>query len=310
MANIKTIVLDWIYTGLSPRLYLRRTADNMLFDGNPIVLNFVTNPSVYPTMQADPVIPGRYYYSFTTPLLDGEYTYTIFDPTHNVNIGTGKEWSYLDQWASADVSTSFLPTTAELQGGGTVTIVLGVDLVSITLVDSTSNLPITGATIVIRNSGDTLSLARITTDSNGLAQIYLNDGLYVLRIQKEGYTFATSISLNVVGDTSATYTGLSIVPPVIILPGKQTVYGYFYKLDGTPDDGITVTAVIPLQSLTPGQTGLLSSNKITAQTDENGFFQMQLLFGILVRFVITNYGSKDVVITTDATKTIQSYYGL
>jgi hypothetical protein len=302
MSNIKTVLLDWIYPGLSPQLKLQRSVDNyFLVDTNA---TFAPAPITFPTMTTDTNITERYRYDISGVMNDGEYTYAIYDPIHGVNIGTGIEWIYNDQWASVDVTVSSRLSAA----GGLIT--LGVDLVKIMLRDSVTTLPIVGANIAVMNSAGTVTIALITTDANGVGAIYLDDGTYVLRIQKEGYTFPMGASISVVGDTTQTITGIPVIPPIIVLPGLQTVYGYFYKLNGDPDPTITITVVIPLQSLTPGQSALLSNNKITTQTDSNGFFQVQLLKGIKVRFVITNYGSKDSTITQDDTQTIQYYYNL
>jgi hypothetical protein len=111
----KFVVLDWSVTGLHPTLKFRRSIDNKILDNTG---NFVANPAGYPIMTEDLIIGGRYYYDMTlVTLLDGEYTFAVFDTVSMVNIGTGENYVFQDSFVMLDVPIEEIVQSIQTLGG-------------------------------------------------------------------------------------------------------------------------------------------------------------------------------------------------
>ena len=115
----KIIILDWAVTGVHPQLKFRRSIDKLLMDSTGV---FVVNPALgngYPVMTEDSIIRGRYFYDMTSvTLLDGEYTYCIYDPANAVNIGSKEEYSFQDSFVEIDIPLETINTTIQSTIGG------------------------------------------------------------------------------------------------------------------------------------------------------------------------------------------------
>lgn len=198
---------------------------------------------------------------------------------------------------------AFDSTTGLLQVSITST---GNNLVTLTLYETDGSIPIPNVNIIVKNSDDTIEHTHVITDINGQATFYADNATFKLRISKSMYAFSTSETIIVIGDTIAPIIyGTPIIKTVTITPGLQTIYGRIIKVDETPDIGQLVSAKV----ITPTKldNALLSRSKLSAVTDENGDFEIQVIKGAKILLSMTNYFSETVTITQDNTKDFLDY---
>jgi len=167
--------------------------------------------------------------------------------------------------------------------------------------------PIEGVCTTIYNSTRTIFITRKYTDTTGQFSVDLDNGAYQILYFKVGYEFDSTAYVNIQDTTSINVTGTSFMPNPIVIPGLQTVWGRFIKIDGNPDKGVSVSAMLAKYEAI--DENLLSNTKLHTFTDDNGYFELYVIPNITTRFTISNYGTQEVLITSDVTKNIKDYYG-
>jgi hypothetical protein len=124
------------------------------------------------------------------------------------------------------------------------------------------------------DASHTILVTRVTTDVSGDAALALDDGTYYHTTVKSGYTFAAG-SFVVSADATHNVTGVDVAPASPSAPDLCVVFGTILDASGDPVVGETITANI----LTPAtsDSNRLSNNQVSADTDANGFVELELI---------------------------------
>jgi len=175
---------------------------------------------------------------------------------------------------------------AWLTGGG----LTGSNTITITIQDGDSN-NIVDAFVEVWDSGNTTFGEKRITNSSGQVTSSLDDGTYIIRIRKFGYTFTNQTLVVAGADQSVTYTGTSIEIGTPVASSACRVYDYAFMPDGqTPEDSLSATAVIKSMP-EDAYSKLHSSDKIDATYDATtGLFYWDIVQGAVVEFNLPKYG--------------------
>lgn len=174
--------------------------------------------------------------------------------------------------------------SAWITGGGAG----GSSTVTITIQDQDTN-PVPNTSVQIWNTGDTVLISYATTDSNGQVVLSADDGSYIVKIVKAGYTFSQE-SLTVSGNTTQTYSGSTTTIPATSDPTLCRVYEYIRNQDGTFPDSFTGYAKIvslPYDYNTSIYSGAVVTGTYNSTTGLV-YWDIPRLSTIQVKF--TNYG--------------------
>jgi len=177
-------------------------------------------------------------------------------------------------------------------------------------VQEADGTPIPQASVIIRNAGDTLTVASGTTDAAGQITFYLDNGTYVVRLYKIGVNFTVPEALTVAGNTTDTYIGVPVSGTAPVA-GTQSLRGYVVDPSNTPVQSAVVAAQI-VEIPSKVDASLISSQKLQDTTDSGGFFELTLIKG--VRYMITavrssgeKFFAKRITIDSDDTKNLTDY---
>lgn len=301
MANIKSLIHDWNETGITVYTIIRRESDGHILDN--LDGNFYSTATIpYIPLIENYLIKGRYELNESRSIwINGIYTAAVYkqlgvspNPSLDIIIGS---WQ-------VDIESD---DEKKLASKEDIQAIVGEGIYKITfeLIDSTSLIHISDASIVVRDPNDLYNNRIIRSDSTGIAEVYLNSGIYPIRISKSMVTFPTNISIDVVGDSTFVLYGSETYHPILIIPGLQTIYGKIINASGIPEVGQIVTATIKVPKIIDDQ--LVSRSNVKANTDENGDFQIQIMKGSKILLSMTNYFSKEVIVTQDDFKNFTYY---
>ena len=173
---------------------------------------------------------------------------------------------------------------AWITGGGAG----GASTVTITIEDQDTN-PVPGASVQIWNSGDTVLISYGTTDSNGEVVLSADDGAYLVKIVKAGYSFSQE-NLTVSGNTSETYSGSTTTIPATVDPTLCRLYEYVRKQDG--DFPTTFTGYCKIVSLPYDYNTSIYSGAIAAGVYDNvsGLIYWDVPREAIVQVKFSDYG--------------------
>jgi hypothetical protein len=138
------------------------------------------------------------------------------------------------------------------------------------------------------------------TDSNGIIVRSVNDGIYKVKVRKNGYSFEGTYDLTVTADVAITYTGETFTPDPPAEITQCRVYGYIVDASATEVEGALiqfVLAEIPLVDTSTGSAVSVETAKCT--TDENGYFYIDLMRNTNFIVIIQQVGLKEVIRTPD-----------
>jgi hypothetical protein len=148
----------------------------------------------------------------------------------------------------------------------------------------------------------------VITGSNGDTSFRLDDGSYVFASNKAMTNFA-DLSATISGDTTITLSGSAIVP-IVPASGLQTLYGFVKHGDGVYASACQIIAT--LEEVGDFVSGnLITSKKISAVSDANGYYELSLLKGstwsISELWNGKSYFLKSITITSDDSKDVSTY---
>lgn len=163
--------------------------------------------------------------------------------------------------------------------------------VNIRIKDIDSGNPIPGATVVVRDANDLVTLALGTTDSGGIFDINLDNGSYVARVYYVGgYVFQTLNPFTITGTVGTTIlvdiegqaisSGLPAVPSNLAL---CTIFGYVVDLQNNAISGTAVSAEMvdnqpeAAGALTVSGAAVQDRPVIRTTTDVDGLWSLQVL---------------------------------
>jgi hypothetical protein len=202
--------------------------------------------------------------------------------------------------AEAVWETILAPFTTAGSAGKTLAsccqVFAGARQIEITIED-TGSVPIQGAQIDLYDATNTNFLTRVWTDIAGEVTLALDDGSYNLRIWATGYSFTVPEPLVVTADASVTYQGTT-GPTFPSSPDLCVIYGYVVDGGGAPIGGACVTAE-PTTPQAPGGSQTVEY-PIHVLTRQDGYFEMELLRDLEVRFQIEDTGYDEIKTVPDA----------
>jgi hypothetical protein len=189
----------------------------------------------------------------------------------------------------------------------------GTNQVTVNVVTSGTNAPIASAIVNIKNSGQTTTLARGTTDANGKFVSALDNGTYKVIISNYGMNvFTVPETLTVSGTTSDTYVGTSFDPDDPTTINVCLIYGWLYNDDGTPAAGKTVSVAVRPEdkpsgydangdgALTNADSGIAFIAGTSDTTDATGLFQLYVTYSARMIRYRDNVASKYLLTIDDA----------
>lgn len=174
--------------------------------------------------------------------------------------------------------------------------IAGINATTLTITDGTD--PLDGVSVAIYNSANTIFITSTTTNSSGVATVYLDDGSYKVRLSKAGYGFTNPESLTVSGVTTDTYTGEGVVTESA---ESCRLYEYCFAQDGiTPL--ATVTSLATIRTLPYDYDNRLHSvdGVIGTYDATSGFLYWDIVRGCRVLVTITELGISSYVDIPDA----------
>ena len=285
MAGIKEIIVTFIK---ERNLYsvIQNKSTNEYWDPTNKVF---TSVLCYIPLTEDSILKGTYRYLYSeTAWPKGKYDVFAYNqegatPDTTIDAIVGMTEMLIEDDETAD---GCLPTVRKI---------------IINVFETGTTIPIPDAVVVLRNSSDTLDIDQKVTDTNGIATMFQEDGTYKLRFRKSMVSFNSTETITVQNqDTIRTYYGTPVHVNIIITPGLQTIYGQLVKIDGTPDVGKWVEATVLEGKVVQG--AVLTRTLAKAKSDKDGVFQIQVMKGAYITFVIADYFSIEITVTQDDTR--------
>lgn len=168
------------------------------------------------------------------------------------------------------------------------------DIATTVCLVNSSNSPIASAIVTIKNTAQTVTYARKTSDANGKCSFALVAGTYYVIISDYGqHTWTVPETLTVAGDTTSdTYTGTTFSPDDPSTPNVCVLYGWLKNPDGSGKSGQTVTATLRPDDY-PAAYDSDSDGTVdrginyaktggSDTTDSNGYWSIELTYSALV----------------------------
>lgn len=139
--------------------------------------------------------------------------------------------------------------------------------------DSTTAL-VDDVHLAVYDATNTTLIARTNTDTAGDGNVNLDAATYKVRPYKSGYEYSSPQTIVVAGAGTQNITLDAIVLVVSADPDKCMVNGYLRDAAGTAQAGVEIT----FSATTPDNNngGMLSAADVTATTDTNGLFSIEL----------------------------------
>jgi hypothetical protein len=155
----------------------------------------------------------------------------------------------------------------------------GANTVNITIRNSVTTTPITGALVTVFANNETTLIDQKRTGLTGIAQFSLDDGDYKVNVNPiPGYSsLVTQILVVDENPEAATFNMVPISPTVPPTANLRTVVIYRYKIDGTPEQNVLFSAQLAPNDLATIDDALLSLAVLSDTTDADGYAELQLI---------------------------------
>lgn len=182
-------------------------------------------------------------------------------------------------------TSAILPTPDDFREGQVLeSIGTGARQVTIHVQD-TALVDVQGVQVDIFDSTNTILLVQLFTDINGDAVVAIDDGTYSVRLFKSLFSFTVPETLVVTGDQTTTYTGTAFAAPIPSAPNLCVIFGTIRNAAGIPLAGVCIQAFAT--KLPQDVGGAQLGEKIAeVRTDTAGFFQIELVRTLVVRFIV------------------------
>ncbi len=153
----------------------------------------------------------------------------------------------------------------------------GPNIVTITVEDDVSSLPVPGATVDLWDSAESYRLDSKTTDANGEVSFDLGDGSYKVRIYKAAaYTFDNPFDLVVSGATQDTYQGTLFSPSAPPSPETCVLYGTTYGAQDQPVSKEVIAELVMPKHFTTSGIQIIKGPISAWSRIEDGYWEMVL----------------------------------
>ncbi len=322
-------------TGKTPGVLIQRDADSFFWNGAafaaPAVVNNMTEAN-----STD--LPGLYTFTFPNATLNVAETYRVYYQhtvapigfDHEIHISTDEIFipssnpivpilgdSIIGRLEAMEDPTKAValanadavwdePLADHLTVGSTgealdkcAALLAGSRQVTLHVEDNTT-APVATAQVDIFDSTNTTFIGRVFTDASGDAVIAINDGTFNLRVFASGFTFTVPEVIVVTAD--ATFTIVGTIQTNIFVPSAPNLCVIFGTLVNASGQDLIGASVQAFAVTDPSQVvgGLQLSDPIAeATTDQDGFFQIELVRLASVRFTIEEAGLDFVRVVPD-----------
>jgi hypothetical protein len=217
--------------------------------------------------------------------------------------------------ASIMTAVAALPSAASIRSGITADHgsgpygpgVQGLYTINITTVVGTSpTVPVPNVAVAMFNADGSVLLSAGTTDSMGQLSFTANNGTYLVKHYKAGYTFPDDTTAVSGANVTHVCTGTAFSLPSNLNPTTQQLHFYDLNGDTTISVGRKITAA-PLSGQHISQS-LIDKQVLTTTTDTNGHAMLVLIPGIKYTILVERWGTAvDITITTDTNKLFTDY---
>jgi hypothetical protein len=151
----------------------------------------------------------------------------------------------------------------------------------VTITVTASAVPVVGAVVTVKNSGQTATIAGpVATNALGQVVFSLDDGSYkILIASSTTYAPFTPQTLTVSGTTSASCALTAFSPTAPVNAGTCVVYGYLLKKNGAvaPNVELSFEVVARHGLVTDSGQVVAQADAITATTNSSGYFSVELI---------------------------------
>jgi hypothetical protein len=148
--------------------------------------------------------------------------------------------------------------------------------VSLMAYDSANHQTIGSVNIAVRNLLQSALIASALTDNDGFALFNLDATSYLAIADAPGFVFTAFDTVNISGAGSDTLFGYRFDPGAPSSPSLCRVYGYIYDINGLPEAGAAVRALIPSGTVRSGEI-VVAPNAVSTVTDSLGYFALDLI---------------------------------
>lgn len=159
---------------------------------------------------------------------------------------------------------------SDLSGGG------GLYSRQILLIDSSNAQVIPGCRVTVRNMTQTALIAAGVTSSLGIVVFNLDPDSFLVISFAPGYLFGGSDTILVNGAGLDTIYGYRFDPGTPSSTEVCRVYGWLFDASGTPESEAVIAAYLP-SGVSRIDSGIVSPFKVTAVSDSNGYFYLDLI---------------------------------
>ncbi len=153
----------------------------------------------------------------------------------------------------------------------------GPNIVTISVEDDVSSLPVPGATVDLWDSVESYRIDSKTTDANGEVSFDLADGSYKVRIYKAAsYTFNNPFDLTVFGATQDTYQGTAFSPSAPPSPETCVLSGTTYDAQDQPVPVEVIAELVEARNFTTGGIQVIKGPISVWSRNEDGYWEIVL----------------------------------
>lgn len=307
-------------TGKTPGVLIQRDSDSFFWNGTAFAAPAVVNSM----SEADVTnLPGLYTFTFPNATLNVAETYRVYYQhtvapigfDHEIHISTdelfipssnpivpilgdtvvGRLEAMEDPTKAVALANADAvwdePLADHLSVGSTgealskcAALLAGSRQVTIHVQDNTT-APVVTAQVDIFDATNTTFIGRVFTNGGGDAVVALNDATYQLRIFASGFTFTVPETIVVVADATFIISG-TIQTNIFVpsAPNLCVIFGTLVDASGKDLVGAEVKAFSPNAQAVGGLQ--LADPLAEATTDQDGFFQIELVRLATVQFTI------------------------
>ena len=166
----------------------------------------------------------------------------------------------------------------------------GARQITVQVYETGGTTPIPDVTVSIMDNGETVTIGRKVTDSNGQVVVALDDATYKVRLSKAGVVFTVPETVVVTVDATEILYGDTVVIAAPADPGACRVYDYLF-LPGSSDKPTTVVSKALIKKLPYDKDGKLhSGDEITGvYSAASGLIYWDIVRGATVLFEVDDF---------------------
>lgn len=167
-----------------------------------------------------------------------------------------------------------------------------VTLYAYDLSDGTKNTPVDAVTVFVFSEDGSTFIESGETDSDGEVVFELPNEIYWVRFFKQGFSFAKKLSIEVTEDSDFEVGGQNLeVRPPATQNNLCRVSGYVMNAGGQHLPDVTAEfAISDYARISAGR--MVGAEKVITYSDEDGYFEFDLLRGARYDAVVESFGDQ------------------